>query len=307
MRVCVIGGTGHIGQHLTPMLVEAGHEVTVISSGRTPVPEGGAWDAVVAVRLGYGADGWTDTIRELRPEALIDILQGRSPELYEALRGVCAHFTVCGSLWMLGRPRVVPTPAVTQAPCPFEGYAVRYDQMQATRERAREDGVAFTAIMPPNICGPGKIPLDTRGGRSIEVHRALQRGEPVVLPEPTSNLIGPCDAADIAQAFLRAVDGRDAAADQIFNVGSAYALTMAEFVEAYAAIYGVDIPVELVSWERFVAEVAPELGANWHFQANMCPDITPLVEKLGYRPQFTPEQAMERAVRWMFDQGLLER
>ena len=111
MRVCVIGGTGHIGQHLTPMLVEAGHEVTVISSGRTPVPEGGAWDAVVAVRLGYGADGWTDTIRELRPEALIDILQGRSPELYEALRGVCAHFTVCGSLWMLGRPRVVPTPA----------------------------------------------------------------------------------------------------------------------------------------------------------------------------------------------------
>ncbi len=307
MRVCVIGGTGHVGQHLTPMLVEAGHEVTVVSSGRTPLPEGGAWDAVAAVRLGYGADGWTDTIRKLRPEVIIDILQGRSPELYEALHGICGHFIVCGSLWMLGRPRVVPTPAVTQGPCPFEGYAVRYEQMQATRGRAREDGIAFTAIMPPNICGPGKIPLDTKGGRSIEVHRALQRGEPVVLPEPTSNLIGPCDAADIAQAFFRAVQNPEAAADTIFNVGSAYALTLLEFVEAYAAIYDVSIPVELVSWERFVAEVAPEIGANWHFQANMCPDITPLREKLGYRPEHTPEQAMERAVRWMFDQGLLAR
>ncbi|MGD9495911.1 MAG: NAD-dependent epimerase/dehydratase family protein [Armatimonadota bacterium] len=305
MRVCVIGGTGHIGQHLTPMLVEAGHEVTVVSSGRTPVPQGGAWEAVARVQLTYGAQGWTETIRELRPEVIIDILQGRSPELYAALRDVCAHFIVCGSLWMLGRPRVVPTPAVTQAPCLFEGYARRYEQMQATRERARADGIAFTAIMPPNICGPGKIPLDTKGGRSIEVHRALQRGEAVMLPEPASNLIGPCDAADVAQAFLRAVQNREQAADGIFNVGSAYALTMAEFVQTYAAIYGVSIPVELVSWERFVAEVAPELGANWHFQANMCPDIAPLRERLGYRPQYTPEQAMERAVRWMLDNGLL--
>ncbi|MGD9498817.1 MAG: hypothetical protein AB7Y46_21160 [Armatimonadota bacterium] len=76
-------------------------------------------------------------------------------------------------------------------------------------------------------------------------------------------------------------------------------------MQTYAAIYGVSIPVELVSWERFVAEVAPELGANWHFQANMCPDIAPLRERLGYRPQYTPEQAMERAVRWMLDRGLL--
>ncbi len=306
MRVCVIGGTGHTGKNLTPMLVEAGHEVTVVSSGRTPMPEGGAWASVGAVQLSYGADGWTDTIRELRPEVIIDILQGRSPELYGALRDTCEHFIVCGSLWMLGLPRVVPTPAQTQAPCRFESYAQRYEEMLATRERAGADGIAFTAIMPPNICGPYKIPLDTKGGRNIDVHRALQRGEPVVLPEPGSNLIGPCDAEDIARGFFCAAENRGGAAGEIFNVGSAYALTALQFVETYADIYGVPIPVEFVSWERFEAEVAPDLGSNWHFQANMCPDISPISAKVGYRPEHSPEQAMERAVRWMFDEGLLD-
>ena len=33
MRVCVIGGTGHIGKNLTAMLVEAGYDVTTAGTG----------------------------------------------------------------------------------------------------------------------------------------------------------------------------------------------------------------------------------------------------------------------------------
>lgn len=307
MRVCVIGGTGHIGKHLTPMLVEAGHEVTVVTSGRTPLPEGGAWAAVGALEISYGSEELPATIAAQRPQVLVDILQGRTPELYEALHGIVEHFVVCGSVWMFGRPRVVPTPPETQAPCLFEGYARRYEQMLATRERAAVEGVAFTAAMPTNICGPYKIPLDTRGGRSLEVHQALQRGEPVVLPDPGNNLIGPCDAEDIARVFACAVANREAAAGEIFNCGSAYALTALEFVATYAEIYGVELPVELVSWERYATQFVPEIGANWHFQAHMCPDISRTRALIGYEPAYTPEQTLERAVRWMFDAGLLTR
>ena len=306
MKACVIGGTGHIGKNLTRMLVEAGHQVTVVSSGRTPAPEGGIWASVEQVRLVYGSEGWTDVIREVGAEVIVDILQGNSPDLYEAVRDTCEHFVVCGSVWMFGLPRVVPTPEETQAPCLFEGYARRYEQMLATKARAKADGRAFTAVMPPNICGPYKIPLDGRGGRSLQVHQAHQRGEPVILPEPGNNLIGPCDAEDVARGFFCAIQSRDAAADEIFNAGSAYALTALQFIETYGEIYGVTIPVEFVSWERFEGEVLPEPGANWHFKANMCPDISKISSKVGYRPAHTPEQAMERAVKWMFDTGLLE-
>jgi len=305
MKTCVIGGTGHIGKNLTRMLVEAGHEVTVVSSGRTPIPEGGVWKSVKTVIHQYGTAGWTETIRALRCEVIVDILQGDSPALYEAVRESCEHLVVCGSVWMFGAPRIVPTPEETQGPCPFEGYARRYQQMLATRDRAISEGKAFTAIMPPNICGPGKIPLEGKGGRSLEVHRSHQRGEPVVLPEPGSNLIGPCDAEDVARGFFCAVQNREAAAGEIFNVGSAFALTAIRFIETYADIYGVNIPIEFVSWREFEQKVLPELGANYHFKVNMCPDITKIQTKLGYRPAYTPEQSMERAVRWMKQEGFL--
>ena len=40
MRVAIIGGTGHIGSYLTPMLFEAGHAVACVSrKARRPYRE----------------------------------------------------------------------------------------------------------------------------------------------------------------------------------------------------------------------------------------------------------------------------
>ena len=305
MTICVIGGSGHIGKHFIPLLVDTGHRVTVVTSGRTKPPSVGAWKSVRLVQQAYGKEGWADTIAALKAEVVVDILQGDSPGLYDAIKSGCRHFIVCGSVWMFGLPRVVPTPEAVQAPCVFAGYAARFAKLLETKARAAADGVAFTAIMPPNICGPYKVPLDCAGGRSLDVHRSHKRGQPVVLPAPGSNLIGPCDAEDIARGFLCAVENRQAAADEIFNIGSAYALTATEFVGAYAGIYGVRIPIEWVSWQKFEQEVLPEIGAHWHFKANMCPDISKASRKIGYQPRHTPEQSMERAVKWMVDEGLL--
>ncbi|HOM80201.1 MAG: NAD(P)-dependent oxidoreductase [Armatimonadetes bacterium] len=305
MQVCVIGGTGHIGKNLVQMLLGEGYAVTVITTGRTPIPAG--WESVNVIQSAYrrGDAEWAAFLRDLAPEVLVDILGADVPGIYEAVKPSCQHLVVCGSLWMFGEPRVVPTPEETQNPCGFEGYARRYEEMLATRERAQADGIAFSAVMPPNICGPGKIPLDGHGGRSIEVHRSHQRGEPVTLPEPGQTLIGPCDAWDVAQGFFLSIQNREAAAGEIFNVGSAYALTARQFIEVYAGIYGVEIPIEWVSWEEYATRVSPNPGANYHFKGHMCPDLTKIRTKLGYVPRYTPEETMERAVAWMRAEGML--
>lgn len=305
MRICVIGGTGHIGKFLTPMLVEDGHEVMVVTSGKSKPPAGKAWQAVKFIKQQVGSPGWADAIAELKSEVIIDILQGDSPGLYAASKGSLRHMIVCGSVWMFGFPAVVPSPPQASSPCCFAGYARRYDQLLKTRLQAESDGIAFTAIMPPNICGPYKIPLDCSGGRSLEIHRAHRRGEPVVLPDPGNNPIGPCDAEDIARCFHAAVCNRAASAGQIFNVGSAYALTAIELVNTYAFLYGVKIPIEFVDWQKFSREILPDVGAHWHFNAPMCPDISKTAQLLGYKPRYTPEESMGRAVRWMFDEKIL--
>ena len=305
MRICVIGGTGHIGHNLISMLLSDVRDITVVTSGRTDAPTGGKFDRVKWVRCKYADAGWAECLAQQAPEVLIDILGSDASMTYQAVKSTCKHFILCGSVWMFGDPQRVPTPEQTQTPCAFESYAERYRQMLELRTTAALDGIPFSALMPPNICGPGKIPLDGRGGRGIEVHKSHQRGEPVPLPAPGSNLIGPCDANDVAQGFFLAVQQRDAAADQIFNVGADYALTARQFIEVYGEIYGVNIPIEWHSWQEYSEKIIPDIGANFHFGAHMCPDLSKIKRCLGYKPKYTPEQTMQRAVDWMRHEGMI--
>jgi len=311
LKTLIIGGTGHTGTNLTRMLIQDGQDVTVMSSGRTPIPEGDCYDRVKYVTMQYSPslqDGsFSAMLNDERPDAVVDILQGDIGAIYSASRkaGV-SHVVACGSIWMFGRAKVVPTPEITQTECPFPDYQRRYSQLLQILELSKNEGFAVSAIMPPNICGPGKIPLDGMGGRSLELHQAHQHGEEVTLPYPGTNLIGPCDAEDVARGFFCAVKDRESAAGEIFNVGSAYALTAERFITTYGEIYNTTIPIRYVSAQTYITEISPELGANFHFLEHMCPDISKISSRLGYRPRYTPEEAMERAVRWMFDTGLLK-
>ena len=307
MKTLVIGGTGHIGKFLVPQLCRQGCETTVVSRGQTGPGQGKPWDHVPMEKAQYKRHDqqWHQFIAATGAEVIIDILGIDVPGTYEAAKASCRHYVACGSLWMYGPARIVPTPEATQGPCEFESYAMRYDELQATMKLAHQDGIAFTAIMPPNICGPGKIPIEGAGGRDIEVHRAHAQGKPTILPEGCNTLVSPCDADDVAQGFALAVAERDQAAGEIFNVGPAYGLTTPELIETYSQIYQTRIPVEQVGWNKFLSEVLPEPGANYHFRHHMAPDISKIRQTLGYRPKYTSAESMGRAVEWMRGKGLI--
>ena len=309
MRAVVIGGTGHIGGHLIPMLVRDGIDVCVIARGETEIAGGDEWRRVQIVRASYkdSASKWVDELKKILRDGdtLVDILGTDLATTYAAAKDRCPHVINCGSVWMLGTPRRVPYVETSQTPFWDAGYKTRWQVIQQVLAASLSSGPRFTAILPPNICGPGKIPLDTKGGRSIDVHRDLARGREVVLPDGAEVLIGPCDAEDIAQSFHMAIRKPDRAAGQIFNVGSSYALSASEFVATYGHIYGVKIPIRRVSWHEFSTSEIPDPGARYHFEAHMCPDITKLRTLLGYEPKYAPEQTMERAVQWMWKMKLL--
>ncbi len=312
MKILIIGGTGHIGVWLSAILREEGDDVVALSRGRAPGLAGMDFRKQVKyVTLEYGkslADGsFLALLGAEKPDVVVDILQGNIRAVLTACRTAqVSHLIACGSLWMLGRPKVVPTPETAFEYCPFPDYQERWTALSQAVAWAQIHGFAFTAILPPNICGPGKIPLDGHGGRSLEVHQAHQRGESVILPYPGTNLIGPCDAEDVARGFFCAIKNREAAAGEIFNVGSVYALTAEKFIGTYADIYGKTIPVRFASPEWYEENVLPDLGARYHFTEHMCPDIAKISSRLGYQPKYTPEETMERAVKWMFDTGLMQ-
>jgi nucleoside-diphosphate-sugar epimerase len=299
MNIFVIGGTGHVGQFMVPMLVEKGNDVTVVGSGRTPLPKNTIWSKVKCLVCNVKDAGDLKKLNSQSPEVVID-MTGEIWNIYNELKTVSKHFIACGSLWMYGEPKVVPTPEETQSECLVsEDYKKRYSEILKLIEISKTDKVAFTAIMPPNICGPGKIPIDCLGGRDINLHKDHKNGKKVILPEGPDVLIGPCDAEDIASCFVKTVLNRDIASGQIFNVGSEYALTATQLVKAFSEIYNIEIPVMRCSWEHYVSSVSPDIEYWWHFKAHMCPDISKARRLLGYDPRYTPEQTLRRAVEWM--------
>lgn len=307
MRACVIGGTGHIGSYLIPMLVETGMEISVVARGRTDIPGHQSWETVELLEADYirRNEEWHTFIRRLKADVVIDLLGHDLPGVYHEIRNFATHLIACGSFWMYGPPQRIPTPEEAQNPCEFETYARRYRDILGIQGQAAHDSVSFTAIMPSNICGPGKIPIDVKGGRDAKVHRALAAGEPVVIPRGCNTLIAPCDVADVARGFFLAVTNRDAAAGEIFNVGPPYALTVEKFIQTYETIYRRNISIEYMDWVPFLKEYLSEPGANYHFREHMSPDIAKIRSKLGYEPQFTPEESMNRAVQWMYEEGIL--
>jgi nucleoside-diphosphate-sugar epimerase len=311
MRIVIIGGTGHIGGHLIPMLIRDGIDATVVTRGRGALPDNPEWAKVNVARIAYGDSNsaWKEDLKNTLREGdvLIDILGNDLAAAYDIARQRgCSHVIACGSVWMLGTPRRVPFNEISQTPFWGEGYAQRWQVItEMLRRSIAEPGPLFTAILPPNICGPGKIPLDTVGGRDINVHRHLIAGNPVILPEGPDVLIGPCDAEDIARAFHLAARQPHRAGGEIFNVGSAYALSASEFVATYSQIYGVTNPIQRIPWKEFAEKIIPDPGSRYHYEAHMCPDISKLRTHLGYEPHYTPEQTMRRAVQWMREKKLL--
>ncbi len=304
MRIFVIGGTGQIGMQLVPILLKQGHDVVV--GARTNKVSG---NSLLEGASYIACNSWDkECLKEIAKNEQFDVIidfPGTAWNVWEIFKDKVLHIVGCGSFWMYGRPHTVPTPEVAQEPCVFDFYAKRYQHILDAITESKEHKAEFTAIMPTNICGPGKIPLDTSGGRDIEVHKSNMRGEMVYLPEGPEVLLAPCDCYDLAMLFALAVNQREKAAGQIFNAGTAYALTATQFVQTMGDIYGVNIPISYVSWKDYTETYNTEMGAWWHFYAHMYPDITKARTLLGYEPKYTPEQTLHRAGEWMRLEGLL--
>lgn len=304
MRVFVIGGTGHIGEHLVPILVEKGYDV-VVGARRNGLLDNPSFKGAEFIACDSTDVKCLEEIAQTEHFDAIIEFPGTVKNVWDVFKDRVSHIVACGSFWMYGKPKIVPTPEITQEKSFFDVYAIRYQQILEMIHDSKEHKAKFTAIMPPNICGPGKIPLDTSGGRSVEVHKANMRGETVYLPDGPEALITPCDAYDLAMLFALAIDKPDKSAGQIFNGGTKYALTSTQFVQTMADIYEADIPITYVPWEEYKTKYSTSAGAWWHFYAHMCPDITKAETLLGYTPKYTPEETLCRAVQWMKEQNIL--
>jgi nucleoside-diphosphate-sugar epimerase len=237
MRILVMGGTRFVGRPVVAHLVEAGHDVTLFTRGRQPVPDGVAHlqgDRSVAADLAALAGQPFDVIVDSSGRTLEDtrsvLLHTGAPRhrlVYVSSAGVYAD----SDTWPLDEES--PTDP-----------ASRHAGKAETESWLLAEGIPFTSFRPTYIIGPGNYNPIERWFFDRLVH-----GRPMPLPGDGQLITQLGDVRDLAVAMVRCLEV-DASCNRIYNCSGRQGVTLRGLVAAAAVACGRDpATVEIRSFD----------------------------------------------------------
>jgi nucleoside-diphosphate-sugar epimerase len=279
MKILVMGGTRFVGRPLVELLQAAGHELTLFTRGRNPVP--------ADVEHLVGDRSSTEGLEPLRGRAFEVIVDssGRSladtqaviertgaPEhrlVYVSSAGVYAD----SELWPLDENS--PTD-------PASRHAGKAD----TEDWLRRQGIAFTSFRPTYIVGPGNYnPVESWFFDRI-VH-----GRPVPLPGDGSTITQLGHVRDLATAMARCIEV-DSAANRTYNCSGRQGITFRGLVAAAARAAGVNpSAVEIRSFDPAGLDKKARKAFPLRM-AHFLTDITRVRRELAWEPAFDLEATL---------------
>jgi nucleoside-diphosphate-sugar epimerase len=311
MRVVIIGGTGHVGTYLVPRLVNQGYEVVSVSrQKREPYQPHAAWGSVKYIQIdrvkAEKRGDFGEQILALAPDIVIDMIcftPKSAKGLLEALRGRVKHFLHCGTIWVHGPSKQVPTDE-NQPRDPFGEYGINKAAIEDyLLGEARQNGFPGTILHPGHIVGPGWIPLNPAGNFNPDVFRKLARGDELCLPNLGMETVHHVHADDVAQAFIQAIVNWRSAVGESFHVVSSQALTLRGYALAISKWFGKDPNFVYLPWKEWKKTVSKEdARATWdHIAHSPNCSIAKAQQRLNYQPRYSSLQAVEEAVRWLIE------
>lgn len=245
MRVIVIGATGHIGSYLVPKLVNQDFEVLAVSRHhQTPYNDNPAWRSVRSITLDRvkleKQNQFGQAITDLEPDIVIDLIcftKQSAQQLVEAVKGKIKQFLHCGTIWVHGETRAVPT-IEEQARYPIG----EYGKDKAEVEKYLQDEYAYqqfpsTIIHPGHIVGPGWVPLNPAGNFNEQCFIDISQGNEIILPNLGLETLHHVHAEDVASLFMQAIKHRKNALGESFHAVSNQALTLKGYALSLAEWY----------------------------------------------------------------------
>jgi nucleoside-diphosphate-sugar epimerase len=131
----------------------------------------------------------------------------------------------------------------------------------------------------------------------------IARAEELVLPNFGLETVHHVHAADVAQAFFKAMTHWNTSIGENFHVVSPAALTLRGYAEAMYRWFGHDPNVKFMAWDQWKETVSEqEAQATWdHIAHSPNASIDKARRLLGYEPVYTSLDAVCEAVQWLID------
>ncbi|MBW2269312.1 MAG: NAD-dependent epimerase/dehydratase family protein [Deltaproteobacteria bacterium] len=309
MRTLIVGGTGLTGPILVRGLLDRGHEVVVLHSGRHETSE--IPPEVEHIHVDVHRQ---KQLREALAGRKFDValsMHGRLVEVAAALKGHTGRLISVGGEcvyrgWLrIGDPNLFqtmepsPVPVAEDSPLEERGRDPFVDRMLEAEEyvmRCHTEGhfdvthFRFTIGYGPRQPGPTEWSV---------VRRILDGRKRFLLPLGGQVIVSRGYAENCAHGILLAVDQPEASAGEIYNVCDETLLTNRQWVETISRI--MEHPFELIDVPGEIAEpghlCASPPFLNYPFHEVM--SLEKIKRHLGYEQVVAPEPALRKTIDWL--------
>jgi nucleoside-diphosphate-sugar epimerase len=258
LNILLLGGTGNISTDCASLLRQQGHNVILLTRGKTPVPDG--YRQVVADR--HDVASMKQAVTGLSLDVVIDFIGYDLSDLekdFDVFAGRVAQYIFISTAMVYAKPhRQLP---ITET-APVGNELSEYAQKKLLCERWLLDKNAarqfpVTIVRPSHTYSSRWFPnVVTSAGWTFPAR--LIAGKPVFVPDNGDTPWTLTATSDFAVA-LAGLAGNEAAIGETFHITSDEALTWAEIYAETARALGAPSPVIEKIPTDFVCTVAPQL------------------------------------------------
>ncbi|RQH12170.1 NAD-dependent epimerase/dehydratase family protein [Okeania hirsuta] len=327
-KVLVTGGKGFLGSHIVSQLSAAGNNVRIFarppatgipnnnSSEKYDVVWGDIRDAKAVEKAVEGVDNVIHVVSNFRKggsddkEAHAVNVEGTNHVLEAAKRHNVKHLIHCSTIGVHGTVLEIPANEKT----PFNPTDLYQETKLIAEKRVwefyRETGLPITVIRPISLFGPGDR-------RMLKLFKMIQKGRFVIVGDGEV-LFHPSYIDDVVRGFLLCLNNEKAIGEVFIFGGEGY-LTLNELCKLIATELGVKppnirVPLGPVLTLATLCEkvcvplnIEPPLHRRRvsFFQNNRAFSIGKSKEVLGFEPQYSIKEGIQKTRDWYREQGWL--
>ena len=316
MKVVIIGGSGHIGTYLVPMLINAGYHITNITRGNSkPYEYDPAWERVNAVHMDRTKEqDFTTKISAMEPDIVVDLVNFNIEDTKTITKVLsnsqCSHYLYCSSCWAHGRAEILPFNPDDIKKEPLCEYGKdKYSSELYLNDLYRREGFPATVIMPGQISGPGWTIMNPWANKTILPFQKIADGEEIALPNFGMETLHHVHGYDVAQCFYKAITHRNQAIGECFDAVSGGSITLYGYAKLMYKFFGREPKISFLPWKEwcdYVGDSEECEDTYLHIARSGYFSTTKEEKLLDYYPKFTNVETIKIAVQSYVDRGLIK-
>jgi len=298
MRILLIGGTKFVGPYVTRLLVQEGHEVTLLTRGKANVDLPPDVKRLVGDRRDLSL--FLDEFKQLSPDVVLDMIPMRQEDarsLMHTFRGIGGRVIGLSSIDVylafgrikyteLGPIQPVPLSEEAELRHTKEPHGLDYDKTGIEQEIMGDSDLPGTILRLPGIHGP----LDPLHRLYPYLKRMDDRRSAILINRDVSRWrFSRGYVENVAAAIVLAVTD-DRSKGRIYNVAEPEAFSEKEWISAIGNVMG---------WEGEIVEVSSNLlPEEDDVRQDWVVDTYRIRQELGYHEVISREDGLRKTIGW---------